>query len=260
MGENLPNPLATIQSNKEIKEKGVETPLASSSIKKIINYCFLLAYCPSEQLSGFWEASHPLRLQAAAENHLSEKEFFPRAVLEACRRIVSYYQSTTTPEEALVLKLYEAVQEAGNKTAALLEYQQLMQSVTRLPGRADIKNRLHRKRGCGFCAAPCFYGFYSVITNPDFSILQHVLKNEMQKPAAQQRLILTLWAFTRFHLRNTLGSEVDFITVNHLGNLTFCLYLLATAKSRYPFQEKAIFGLQQANQEMIHRRSLLSLS
>jgi len=238
----------------------VENRLTSSSIRKIINHCLLLAYCPPEQLSGFWDASQLLRQRAAEENHISEKEFFPRAVLEACKQIVSFHQNTTTPEESLVRKLSEAVQEAGNATEALLKYQQLMQILTGSPERANLKNRLHRKRGCGFCTAPCFYGYYSIISTPDFGLLEQVLMNEKQKNAAQHRLILTLWAFTRFHLRNTLGSKDDFITVKHLGNLSFCLYLLATAKSRYPFQEKAIIGLQQANQEMIKSRSSIPRS
>ena len=233
----------------------METMLAAGSIKKMISYCYLLAYCPPDQLAGLVKASSFFRRQAALKSKKPEEDFFLPAMLEACRRLVSFHQGSTSLEESQVNAFAELAMQASSTSEALIYYQQEMDKLIHLPGRAALKNRLHRRRGCALCAAPCYYGFFALISDPQFQVLKQALLDESHKPPAEQNLVLILWAFARYHLRVTLGAHQDFITVRHLGNLAFCLYLFATAKSRFPFQEAVVKALQDTNQKMILRRA-----
>ena len=73
------------------------------------------------------------------------------------------------------------------------------------------------------------------------------------KPSAQRQPIQTVWRFTLFHLSQTLGAGKWHIGADQLGNLSYCLVALATAKSRFRFPEEQMRKFQEMNQELIQR-------
>ncbi len=43
-----------------------------------------------------------------------------------------------------------------------------MRVVSARPERAKANKRLHKQKGCRFCTAPCQYGYFSLMSEPDF--------------------------------------------------------------------------------------------
>jgi hypothetical protein len=129
-----------------------------------------------------------------------------------------------------------------------------MSRVAALPGRAKPENRLHRNKGCRLCAAPCMYGYFTLVSDPQFSLLQKNFAEEAGKPASKQTPLMPVYAFTVDHLLSITGTEKGFCEKNHLGNLAFCLLMLSMAKSRLAFPEAQTRLFQEANQVFIQRQ------
>ena len=78
-----------------------------------------------------------------------------------------------------------------------------------------------------------------------------MLDAENQKDPSQRDAVNVLWTYTTGHLWNVLGVNEGFISVDHLGNLSYCLLMLATAKSRFALPEQQLIKFQEMNQRTI---------
>ena len=129
-------------------------------------------------------------------------------------------------------------------------FQEMMTLVSRLPQRAKPENRLHRRRGCQFCASPCAYGYFSLISEPDVSILGGYLEHETLEAPNAQKPIMAVSSFALTHIAMLAGDTKGelYISPEHLSGLAFCLLSLATARSRLQVPEQQLELFQQANQ------------
>lgn len=221
--------------------------LPAESIRRTIGYYYLVAYCPAGQIGALREAAEPLRRELAGQAGLGMGDYFPLVIPEVCQRIVAFHQGTRGPDGALVQALVEVTKEADSSAEGAAAFQAQMTKIAALPQRARSEKRLHRRRGCMLCAAPCGYGYFSLISEPRFDVLQQALQ---QAPERGRSQIFALWEFTVGHVDGMLGGGHGHTAPEHLANLAYCLLSLATAKSRYPFPEAPMRALQQANQEL----------
>jgi hypothetical protein len=215
-------------------------------------YFYMLSFCPPDQLKNFKQVSSTLRKSIADQAGMPQIRFFPEAVPLICWRIVAFNQASREPDQDLVKGLTESAVNAARNQKALIAFQERMLAVATLPGRARTENRLRSKRGCGFCAAPCRYGYFVLVSDPRFSTLQRMLEAEENRVEHQRNPLRPAWAFAMTHLMRLLDAKIVYITAEHVGNLAFCLLTLSMAKSRYPLPEKQIANFQEANQIMIH--------
>jgi hypothetical protein len=213
----------------------------AEAVKKMICYYYLVSFCPPEYM----------RTGAAKSAGLKMKDFTNAVVPEVAFRMAAYQQATREPDKDIVEDLAKAMKVADGKPEKAEAYQLLMREIATHPGRAKKDNRLHRKKGCHLCTAPCQYGFFTLISDPVFRHLLAMLNAENQKPTAQRDPVNVLWTYTTTHLWGVLGAKEGFIRADHLGNLSFCLLLLATAKSRFAFPEKHLTAFQTMNQRVI---------
>ena len=225
--------------------------LSPEAVKKMINYYYLVAFCPPEHVKQLESMSKDMRSTLAKEAGLKMKAFTAASAAEAAFRVVAYHQATREPEKETVEALAGKMVTAGSSPDAAGAYQGLVVEIAGHPGRTKPDNRLHRKKGCALCAAPCQYGFFTLISDPVFSNLLAMLNAENQKPAETRDPVNVLWTFTTTHLWATLGVKEGFVGADHLGNLSFCLLLLATARSRFAFPEKQLAAFQGLNQRVI---------
>ena len=170
---------------------------------------------------------------------------WPRAVEAASKLIVAFQQASRNPEPERVAALARLALSADSSPEACRAFQEQMDELAQLPGRAKAENRLHRKRGCQLCETPCRYGYFSLITEPNFEDLPNLLEAQTTPP------VRAVWRFTLTHLAETFKVDRWHISAKHLGNLSYCLISLATAKSRYPFPEAQMRKFQAMNQQMI---------
>jgi len=220
----------------------------ASTLKKTILYLCNLSFAPPEKVAEMRPAGDRLREQMG-------DEIWPQAVLEASRLIVSFQQASRHPEPDLVEGLAHAALNADLSPEACRAFLEQIETISTLPGRARDINRLHRKRGCRLCETPCRYGYFSLLSEPNFESLQRILETENGKPADQQRPIQAVWQFTLNHLSQAMGPGQWHISASHLGNLAYCLVSLSTAKSRYPFPEEQMHKFQEMNQQLIQNYS-----
>jgi hypothetical protein len=178
-------------------------------------------------------------------------EFTRLVVPEVSQRIAAYHQRSRNPDGKLVKSLTARMRRADSNAEKAAAFHQEMAAIAQLPGRADADKRLHRKKGCDLCLSPCRYGFFTLISDPHFKTLRAMLDLENRKPAAERNVINVLWTYTTGHLWHTLGNRLGFISVDHLANLSFCLLLLAMARSRFALPEPQLRAYQAANQNMI---------
>jgi cell pole-organizing protein PopZ len=225
------------------------------SIKKTIAYFYLLSFCPPEKVPELKRILAPFRESMAKEAGMSQKALFAHAIPEACARIVAYHQGTREPDKKAVKALTAAAQKADSSKKSAAAFQERMNEIWQLPGRAKPENRLHRKKGCALCQSACRYGYFSLVSEPQLSELQMLLEAEAQKPAGEQNPFNPVWGFAIAHLARITGVEQGLISAEHLGNLAFCLLLLATAKSRKPMPEEQLKIFQEATQRLIKVRS-----
>ena len=78
-----------------------------------------------------------------------------------------------------------------------------------------------------------------------------MLGAENKKIAAERNPVNVLWTYTTTHLWNTLEAKEGFISADHLGNLSYCLLMLGTAKSRFAMPEAQLTRFQEMNQGTI---------
>ena len=226
-------------------------PISAEAVKKMISYYYLVSFCPPEYVSDLKKTSKKLRSRLAKDADLKMKEFTDGVIPEVAFRMVAYQQATREPDKEFVEKLAKAMKTADSKPEKAEAYQALMTEIAQHPGRAKKDNRLHRKKGCHLCTTPCRYGFFTLVSDPVFKHLLAMFNAENQKPAAQRDPVNVLWTFTTTLLWDVLGEKEGFIRADHLGNLSFCLLLLATAKSRFAFPEQQLTAFQGLNQRVI---------
>lgn len=221
------------------------------AVKKMIGYYYLVSFCPPEYVSDLKKASKGLRTGLAKDAGLKMKDFTAAAVPEIAWRVAAYQQATREPEEATVKELTTKMKGADSNPEKATAFQETMREVAEHPGRAKPTNRLHRQKGCKFCAMPCRHGYFTLISDPDFKTLQTMLDAENQKPPGERDAVNVLWTYTTGHLWNVLGVNEGFLSADHLGNLSYCLLMLATAKSRFALPEKQLTKFQEMNQRTI---------
>lgn len=232
----------------------MNTNIPAESMKKTIAYLYLLSFYPPEGVTDIKGNSFSLLKQAAAAMGMKENEYLEKSLPEACHRIVSYHQASREPDAEMVKSLLETALKADEDVESLRAFKTLMEQVSALPGRSKPENRLHRKKGCQLCTAPCRFGFFTLVSDPDFSRLQDLFKVESEKPSAEQSPLTPVYMFTIDHLVKLTGSENGAYERKNLANLAFCLLMLAMAKSRLAFPEAHVRLFQLTNQEFIRRQ------
>jgi hypothetical protein len=218
-----------------------------AAIKQLINYFYLLSFCPPEYIDDLKKASHPMRRRFG----LDKAAVLEPAIPEAAMRIVAFQQATRQPEDFAVEELAEVMIEADQDTKKLAAFQQTLREIAMHPGRAKAANRLHRNKGCAFCKAPCQYGFFTLMSDPNFKQLKAFLDEENKQLVHDREPVRALWAYTGAHLWGVLGTHAMYLQPAHLGNLSYCLLMLGTAKSRFAIKEKEITAYQELNQQTI---------
>ena len=226
-------------------------PISAEAVKKMICYYYLVSFCPPEYVSDLKKASKGLRTGLAKDSGSKMKDFTASAVPEVAWRIVAYHQATREPEGEAVKELTKKMKVADSKPEKAAGFQTTLQEISEHPGRAKPDKRLHRQKGCKYCAAPCRHGFFTLVSEPDFTALRAMLDAENQKDPSQRDAVNVLWTYTTGHLWNVLGVNEGFISADHLGNLSYCLLMLATAKSRFALPEQQLLKFQEMNQRSI---------
>jgi hypothetical protein len=221
------------------------------AIKKMISYYYLVAFCPPAHISTLKKASQKMRSALAKQSGLKMADFIKAVAPEVGQRMAAFQQASRTPDEDTVKKLVKAIISADTKPEKAAEYQATMKAIAIHPGRAKMGNRLHRQKGCVYCQSPCQYGFFSLISEPDFKTLLTMLGAENKKIASERNPVNVLWTYTTTHLWNQLGVNEGFISADHLGNLSYCLLMLGTAKSRFALPEAQLTRFQEMNQNTI---------
>jgi hypothetical protein len=221
------------------------------AVKKMICYYYLVAFCPPAHVKELKKASQKMRTGLAKLTGLKMKEFSEAVIPEVANRMAAFQQSTRQPDQDSVEKLSAALKDADTSPEKAAGFQGVMKSIANHPGRAKPANRLHRQKGCSLCQAPCQYGFFTLISEPDFKTLLAMLGAENKKLAAERNPVKVLWTYTTTHLWNTLEAQEGYISADHLGNLAYCLLMLGTAKSRFPMPEAQLTRFQEMNQATI---------
>jgi hypothetical protein len=217
---------------------------------RTISYFYLVNYCPPSQVGALKGAAKSLR-EALAEGAGKGEEYFQFAAPEIGWRMAAFHQATREPENEAAQAVADTVVEADASAEGAAAFQQAMADLAAHPKRAKPDNRLHRQKGCKFCMAPCGYGYFTLVSDPVFKNLLAMLSAEMDKQPELRNPVNVLWTFTATHLWRTLGVREAFIRADHLGNLSYCLLMLATAKSRYAVPEKQLQAYQAMNQNTI---------
>ncbi|MBL7162398.1 MAG: hypothetical protein ISS57_07310 [Anaerolineales bacterium] len=235
----------------------MDTNIPAESLKKTICYYYLLAYCPPANISELKKAAQPLRKNVAEQAGMKMTDYFKKAAPGVSQHIVAFHQNTRDPDGEWVEELASRVSVADKSPENAEAFQVMLGLVSRLPGRAKPENRLHRRRGCRFCAAPCHYGYFSLVSEPRFGVLQGFLEHELQNPLEDKKPVMAVKSFALKHIVETLGTDSGAIHIHHehLANLAYCLLALATAKSRLPVPEKQLGLFQQANQYFSRART-----
>jgi len=221
----------------------MKTQIPASQLKKTIIYLSLLSFSPPERTAAFQPFEKVLQGEIGTA--------WPETLFQACSHLVAFHQASRDPDADLVEALVDAASSAAASPEGAQVFQSQMERLATSPGRADPENRIHRKRGCRLCQNPCRYGYFSLLSEPNFDSLQRGLEAENRKPIGQQRPVRLVWRFSLKHLSQALDLTAWDIDADHLGNLAYCLLTLATAKSRYPFPEEQMRKFQDKNQALI---------
>ncbi|MBN2117113.1 MAG: hypothetical protein JW730_11110 [Anaerolineales bacterium] len=233
--------------------------ISTEILKRTIAYFYLLAYCPVDSITDFKDVTRPLIRQFAEDGRVREEEYLKEVIPEVSRRIVAYHEGTREPSQEYVEALIQAAGEADQSPEKVTTYQEVIARIAQLPQRAKPENRLHRKKGCSFCSLPCWYGYFTLISEPQFNVLQEMLETETRKPPAEQSPIYAVWGFALRHLHQITGSDETYIiTPEHLKNMSYCLLLLAMAKSRRALPEEQLLTFQAAGRDQVQRLSVLA--
>jgi hypothetical protein len=222
-------------------------------MKKTIAYFYLLSFCPPEKLGAFLRNTSPLRGRLAAGAGMEPGAFFTRSAPEVCRRIVAFHQATREPDPEAVASLAAALGKADQNPESLAAFQSRMAEIAALPARAVVPNRLLQDKGCRRCATPCRFGFFILVSNPQFGRLQELLAEEAAKPASGQSPLNPALGFAVTHLLDFTGESEGFLRTEDLANLSYCLLIWGMARSRLAPPENYLRLFQAANQEFIRR-------
>ena len=166
------------------------------------------------------------------------EELSASAVPDIARRIMAFHLASREPEQDDVAALAQLLKIADHSPQEAAAFQEVMHVVALgQPGRAKWSNRLHHDKGCAYCKAPCRYGFFTLVSEPDFITLKAMLDVENKKLVQERDAVHVLWTYTKKHVWRILGNGAGIITAEDLGNLSYCLLLLGTAKSRFALPE-----------------------
>lgn len=241
------SPVARAPERQRIRAVSVE------ALKKTISYYYLLSFCPPARIVEWKQHAASNRKALADSAGLSEEAYFKMITPEVCRRIVSFHQASREPNQDMVDGLSETAGKAAENAQTAGRFQQQMASVAGLPQRAGAEGRLHRKKGCQFCQAPCSYGYFTLISDPQFKLLQDLFAAEAKKPRREQNPWNPCLSFTRRHLQALAGPAAGLIEAKHLVNLSYCLLMLSMAKSRMPLPERQLQLMQAAGKAFLER-------
>jgi hypothetical protein len=255
-GKKQPTAVKKVVPKKSPPAKEQAAPVKTlpiDTLKKTIAYFYLLSYCPPVQIANFKQMTKPLRKALAGSAGMSEEAYFKKTIPEVCRRIVAFHEGTREPSPARIETLIHTALDADKSPQHALAFQIQVARVVRLKQRALPENRLHRKKGCQFCRLPCHYGYFTLVSDPQFVKLQELLAAEVKKPAAEQSPLSPVYSFTIQHIAKLMGTQGGFIEIEHLINLSYCLLMLGMAKSRLALAEEQLRLFQLANQEVLRR-------
>lgn len=178
----------------------MDTKIPAESLKKTICYYYLLAYCPPERVKELKEAAQLLREDIAKQSGMKVTETFNKAAPEVAHHIVAFHQNTRDPDEEWVEELTARISVADESPEKALAFQVMLGLVSRLPQRAKPDNRLHHRRGCQFCAAPCHYGYFSLVSEPRLDELKNLIKLAACRRSRFHVQNLGFWLFLRAFL------------------------------------------------------------
>jgi hypothetical protein len=229
----------------------MQSTIPAAIMMRTISYYYLINYCPPTQVAALKKASTPIRRSLAKGAGLKIREYFKTAAPEVAWRMVAFHHATREPEKDAVEAISKVVAKADASAKSATAFQEALAELDAHPGRAKETNRLHRQKGCGMCTAPCRYGYFTLVSDPVFKNLLAMLSAEMEKQPDRRNPVNVLWTFTATHLWSVLGVREAFIRADHLGNLSYCLLMLATAKSRLAVPEKQLQAYQALNQNTI---------
>lgn len=234
------------------KEDTMSIKFPAETIKKAIAYFYLLSYSPPEKIREVKDSLAPLLEALVGAAGVSESSFYEEIIPEVCRRIVTFHEDSREPSQRWVEALVETASKASNSPQDAYDFQEKMSEVAQMPQRALPNNRLHRKKGCTFCHLPCRYGFFTLVSDPNFSTLREMLNVEVERRKETQSAIRPVWRFSLTHLKQLTGIADGYtIEKGHLGNLSYCLLMLAMAKSRLALPEKQLKVYQAINRGLI---------
>ena len=231
--------------------------ISIDNVKVSIGYLYLLFYGQPSYLKTLCTAGQRLLAKQAMTAGVTEREFRATNLPLACRRIVEFQQASREADEAIVSALTLAALNAEQNPISMNAFRTQMELVTNLAGRAKADNRLHRKKGCQFCNAACRYGYFTLVSDPDFKVLQHLYAEEKQKPTTEQDVLYPAWKFAGTHLTQVYNIKPTYLTPAEFGNLSYCLLMLSMAKSRLPMPEEQLKHFQEANRKTIRRLELV---
>lgn len=228
----------------------MDMKVPTQSLKKTICYYYLLAYCPPAEVGEIKKAAQALRQNVAKQAGMKMTDYFKQAASEVSHHIVAFHQNTRDPSAEWVEELASKISVADKGAKEAQAFQVMLGLVSRLPQRAKPENRLHHRRGCQFCAAPCHYGYFTLISEPRFLKLHGFLEHELGNSSEDKKPVMAVKSFALSHIVEILGAADGTIHIHHehLANLAYCLLALATAKSRLPVPEKQFKLFQTANQ------------
>ncbi len=89
------------------------------------------------------------------------------------------------------------------------------------------------------------------MSDPNFKQLKAFLDEENKQLVQNREPVRALWAYAGAHLWSVLGTQAMYLQPAHLGNLSYCLLMLGTAKSRFAMREKELTAYQELNQQTI---------
>ncbi len=228
--------------------------MTTKGLKKTICYYYLLAFCPPANVGELREFAQELCEYVARQAGMKKTDYIKQAAYEVSHHIVAFHQNTREPVREWVEELANRIVVADESPENAHAFQEMLGLVSRLPQRAKPENRLHHRRGCQFCTAPCHYGYFTLVSEPNFANFQGYLEDELMNPAEHMMPVKAVKSFALTHIVGVLGAADGTMHIHseHLANLAYCLLSLATSKSRLPVPEKQLKLFQQANQYFSH--------
>jgi len=226
--------------------------ISADSIEATIAYLYLLAYCPPEAVPEFYLSTSHLRSALAEQAGLTESAYLEAVFPIACQKIVSFYQAKTiADDDTTLMDLVALAKSAGSSAADVVALQAKLITLAQSPKRARERNRLRKRAGCQYCQIPCQFGLFSLVSHPNYKLLQQMLTEETKKPKEAQNPINLLWSYTIGHVWRTLGVKETYMPANSLGNLAYCLLTMVMGKSRLAFPASEMAQFQRYNQAQI---------